>query len=191
MTKVKRSFIPPRTRPREAHKSDIELDVDRELDDLLMFWERSSAEILYAAGVANLKELCAADDFFLQKELESLGVDWESREGYAAQIMRLTGFIREKEGAFKTFLVFCLGQITGRAGFHENWARGVVVKQNMAQATNRAHGPPEQRQKKRENLMQRFNALRREFSSDQAAYEAVAKEMNCKARTVRRAVTGY
>ena len=191
MAKVKRAFIPARTRPRAVDESDIELDVDRELDDLLMFWERSSAEILYAAGIADLKELCAADDFFLQKELESRGVDWESREGYAAQIMRLTGFIRKKEGASKTFLVFYLGQITGRAVFHENWARGVVVKENMAQATSRAYGPPEQRQKKREHLIQRFAALRGEFSSDRAAYEAVAKEMNCSARTVRRAVTDY
>jgi hypothetical protein len=165
-------------------------DFDEGLEDVLLALEIGTARILYAAGIADLKEFCTPDDFFLRREVEARGFDWENREGYAAQIMRLTGLVRTAQDALKTVLAINLGQLTGRAVMHKDWELGFAVHQGGRKGAEH-WGTPAERREKRENLRRLYEEERGKSATNTEAYQAVERRTGIAARTVRRAVKGH
>src|SRR5262249_35306760 len=143
MKRVKRPFMPIRQRrkPRDIHPHSL-------LERMLSGLEGTATTVLHSAGLADLIHLNTADDFSLREELEQRGFDWETKEGYAAQIMQAIHLLRRAEGAARTIIAIKLGSLNGRAAMHPDWERGALNRERLASVTNTVHGSPQQRRRK-------------------------------------------
>jgi hypothetical protein len=79
--------------------------------------EATATTVLHSAGLAFLINLNTADDFSLREELEQRGFDWETKEGYAAQIMQAIHLLRRAEGAARTIIAIKLGTFEWQSGY--------------------------------------------------------------------------
>ena len=202
--------------PKAIGKALAQVNLTYDVDSMLAVVERTAATILATAN------LPTTDDLFhyepsqtpawrrydpnqkseaplqlkrLVELVEELNHDRESREGYAARMIRLAWQIREFRAQGRTdqalVLGVHLGELKMEAWMHGFWERGVAGHRGSLEGAERAWGPQHKRRAKKKELCELFEKERLKVGTDRAAYLAVAQIANVGERTVRRAVTGH
>jgi hypothetical protein len=154
--------------------------------------ENLMMEILVAAGLPIVWHgPYAPVDLVLRRQLEEIGVDWESREGYAARCLYQCWLVRTAGANPEIIAIHAmhLGSLTTEGVMHKHWERGLLVSMGGKKG---AAIIKEKRACDDAEIRQFFNEERAKGVSKQDAYKAVARRVpGVTPRTVRHVITGH
>lgn len=163
------------------------------LHEILATAENYMSAFLYAANLPVIwRGPYAPVDLVLRKQLEGMGVDWESREGYAARILYQCWLVRTSGGDARAIHAMCLGSLITESTMHHPWEIGFAVSSGGKKGAER-RGSPAERLAENEKLRALYVEVRAKCASKSEAYKIVAKRAGAGVaiRKVRRAVTGH